>query len=520
MVADSAAGAFGLASWAMLLAAAFLATAAIQATLALCAARLLAGFYRAWPAARLERLWRTALLAGPIGAALVLAAGVVPFAGRFDWVASEHGLAAQNTHPTAYSPAAVPSPALGYAPALALRSTQAPPEAAPVVSAAVEVPADAAPTPLLVAGLFFALWALGAGVALVRLVRARRALRRALAPRRPLCLGPAARTLARLAPTRTPRLSLSPDLAAPIAFGWRRPEICLGERALKELEPAELEAALAHELAHLERRDPLWLAVGHGVAVLLWFHPLVHRARRELARLAEIGADGRAARATGRPLALASALARVARLVAEPGARPLPAVHAMAARGGLLHERVERLLDGRASSPPTRPQNERLLLALGAAAVALAAPSFGLPPLQAGASTLAGSPAAPVSEVARGSEAARAIEAVPPSGLLTRTASTPAESLSAADLLRAVSADLAELRGEAASLAALLRADGDGAGDDGTADGTAALAAEVAALAAHLEHLELRRERLERLLLPRPSSAPASVPRPQPSRDF
>jgi hypothetical protein len=57
------------------------------------------------------------------------------------------------------------------------------------------------------------------------------------------------------------RSSVTPALAAPISFGILRAEVCVPERALTELAPDELRAMLAHELAHVVRRDPLWLAL-------------------------------------------------------------------------------------------------------------------------------------------------------------------------------------------------------------------------------------------------------------------
>ncbi len=55
------------------------------------------------------------------------------------------------------------------------------------------------------------------------------------------------------------QLTCSAQLAGPIALPWF--EICLPERALTDLSFDQQESMLAHEVAHLVRRDPVWLLV-------------------------------------------------------------------------------------------------------------------------------------------------------------------------------------------------------------------------------------------------------------------
>ena len=56
-------------------------------------------------------------------------------------------------------------------------------------------------------------------------------------------------------------LSRSSRIASPLAMGIFKREICLPARALQELSDPELEVMLAHELAHLVRRDPIWALI-------------------------------------------------------------------------------------------------------------------------------------------------------------------------------------------------------------------------------------------------------------------
>ena len=74
-------------------------------------------------------------------------------------------------------------------------------------------------------------------------------------------------------------VSLKPDLRrsegiqTPIVFGLSRPTVLLPSRVLQGLSGAELKSILAHELAHLRRRD-LWVnAFQLGLFVIWWFHP-------------------------------------------------------------------------------------------------------------------------------------------------------------------------------------------------------------------------------------------------------
>ena len=111
-----------------------------------------------------------------------------------------------------------------------------------------------------------------------------------------------------------PRLTLS-DERAPILLcrGVRAPEILVSRGALALLDDAELRGALAHELAHLDRRDPAWSWVLLGVRALQAFNPVVQVVVRALAQDAERQADDLAALATGDRLALASAIVKLSR---------------------------------------------------------------------------------------------------------------------------------------------------------------------------------------------------------------
>jgi beta-lactamase regulating signal transducer with metallopeptidase domain len=172
-------------------------------------------------------------------------------------------------------------------------------------------------------------------------------LRRFLHPRTP-APAPVPGLLAALAlrfRAPLPRVSVHPALGSPIAFRWLAPEICLPERALA-LQPPALLAMLAHELAHVLRRDALRRALTEAAVALLWWQPLAWLARRELHRTAELQCDEIAACAAG-PLHVARSLVEVAGWVI---ADAVPAGSTAMAAGSPLSERVSALLGGRQAS--------------------------------------------------------------------------------------------------------------------------------------------------------------------------
>jgi D-alanyl-D-alanine endopeptidase (penicillin-binding protein 7) len=95
----------------------------------------------------------------------------------------------------------------------------------------------------------------------------------------------------RLGLRQTVRLFVSPKLAGPIAFGVLRPSVGVPTDFWTCHSRTEQDAMLAHELAHLAARDPLWLALADMLAALLWWHPLVWWGRRQFRAASESAAD-------------------------------------------------------------------------------------------------------------------------------------------------------------------------------------------------------------------------------------
>ncbi len=291
-----------------------------------------------------EAVWRFALVAALATASLQLAAGFKPLAGSWSLttpaVSEMSAASAPLEFKSTVSQASSPRVA---APVRALRAPSP-----------LRIPAGAAPAgpvtstrPLSIPLLFVGLWFLGALLLSARWLAGHFLLRRRLRPRPEVVGGNMFSQFASLvgeagldAPVR---LTCSSRLSVPIALGLTRREVCVPPKALASLAPEEQEGMLAHELAHLVRRDPFWLAFSRILASVFFFQPLNWVAYRRMREISELLCDEWAIGRTGRPLSLARCLAEVAgwsfhpvEALAAPG---------MADRPSHLAHRIRRLLD-------------------------------------------------------------------------------------------------------------------------------------------------------------------------------
>ncbi|HJP84369.1 MAG TPA: M56 family metallopeptidase [Gemmatimonadaceae bacterium] len=162
---------------------------------------------------------------------------------------------------------------------------------------------------------------------------------------------------------RIPRLTSTSRISSPVALGLD--EICVPETAITELDLEQQRSLLAHELAHLARRDPMWLIAGSLIERVFWYQPLNRIANRQIAMSAEFLCDDWAVHRTGSGAPLARCLAQVAEWIqASPLGVP---VAGMAEERSLLVTRVARLIEG--ARPTSR---SRRGLAVAAVAVLIA----------------------------------------------------------------------------------------------------------------------------------------------------
>ncbi len=241
------------------------------------------------------------------------------------------------------NPPAMPAPELNGAPSLSggvVAAQDPPPTPAPpapartvalaptVTPASAAAPwwsgAQAALQPLLpwallawVAGVtLLSVWHLGGWVLLRR-------IRRAAAPLTdPTVLDGFDALLTRLRVSRPVRVLQSAVLHSPMVIGWWKPVVLLPLAAMSGLSPLQVQAILAHELAHIRRYDCLVRLLQALVETLLFYHPAVWWVSARVRQESEHCCDALAVRTVGSPRAYAAALAHLAELAARPVGSP------------------------------------------------------------------------------------------------------------------------------------------------------------------------------------------------------
>jgi len=141
----------------------------------------------------------------------------------------------------------------------------------------------------------------------------------------------------RLGISRAIRYCESTLLDAPAVLGWFRPAILLPLTAITGLSGEQLQAVIAHELAHIRRFDNIVNLFQVLVETLLFYHPAVWWVSKRIRSERENCCDDAAISVCNDAIAYARALARMAESRTAPGL-------AMAANRGPLAERVARLI--------------------------------------------------------------------------------------------------------------------------------------------------------------------------------
>ena len=142
----------------------------------------------------------------------------------------------------------------------------------------------------------------------------------------------------RMGVSRAVRLCRSTLVEVPTVVGWLRPMILLPASTLTGLAPAQIEAILAHELAHIRRHDYAVNLLQSLVEMLLFYHPAVWWVSKRIRDERELCCDDLAIAVSGDAVAYARALYELERL------RGAELELALAASGGSLAKRIARLL--------------------------------------------------------------------------------------------------------------------------------------------------------------------------------
>jgi beta-lactamase regulating signal transducer with metallopeptidase domain len=185
--------------------------------------------------------------------------------------------------------------------------------------------------------LILILWPLIALLLLTRLVRAAHIARQLLQNAQPLAVD-----------SDLPVFT-SPACITPLTLGLFRPVILLPPDLAASLTTAQLRQVLAHESAHLRRKDPLIALTQRIVAAVFWPSPLVHLLNRDLSKAREEVCDNHALAVTAdSSAAYAATLLKIATAHGTL-ARQLAALPLLQ-RNWSLRDRVAGLLNQRRST--------------------------------------------------------------------------------------------------------------------------------------------------------------------------
>jgi bla regulator protein BlaR1 len=194
----------------------------------------------------------------------------------------------------------------------------------------------------VVIGGLVAIWLAGCATLLaIWAVRWRR-IARAVCEASPITDGPVLESLRRLEQrTVSRRIGLVSSSASiePGVFGIVRP-VLLWPRSISErLSNAQVDAILAHELAHVRRRDNLSAAVHMLVEAIFWFHPLVWWVGARLVDERERACDEEVVRLGSRPDVYAESILKTCQFYIES-----PLVCVSGVTGSNLKKRIELIM--------------------------------------------------------------------------------------------------------------------------------------------------------------------------------
>ncbi len=124
-----------------------------------------------------------------------------------------------------------------------------------------------------------------------------------------------------------PEIAASPHAMGPVTVGLRRGLVLLPPGFLETIAPRDLDAVLAHELAHIQRRDFAKNVLYGLVSLPVVWHPLLWRTRARIAETRELVCDAIAANAVAGRRQYAQSLLRLASMLS--GCAPVAALHAI-----------------------------------------------------------------------------------------------------------------------------------------------------------------------------------------------
>ncbi|HEY4309226.1 MAG TPA: M56 family metallopeptidase, partial [Pirellulales bacterium] len=220
-------------------------------------------------------------------------------------------------------------------------------------------------------GLVVFAWWIGTLVGLVRLAWGTRVLRRLkrtlIAPADPRIAATLAACLGEARVRRRVEIRESAAAPAPLSFGLWRPTIVLPAHMATRLDDEQLRLVVAHEVAHVVRRDHRVALVERLTSAAFWWNPLVRAVNRGLSSEREQICDDYAAATPGERRRLAEVLVLIAEWSAAAPLRIGGATALVDDARDDLATRVTRLVENK-----PRAMRVTLRAALGLAAFAVA----------------------------------------------------------------------------------------------------------------------------------------------------
>ncbi|MBY0496164.1 MAG: M56 family metallopeptidase [Cyanobacteria bacterium] len=199
------------------------------------------------------------------------------------------------------------------------------------------------PAPLGETASFVLVLAWGIGVLALSLrllggwIVTRSLTRHAISTVSPAIMLAAAAIAERLRLRRAVAIVESGAVAVPTLVGWVKPVVLLPAAALSGLSPEQLQAILAHELAHVRRHDYLVNLMQSMIETLLFYHPATWWVSAQVRAEREHCCDDLAVEVCGDRLVYVTALAELTTITSHRA-------FALAATDGSLVRRVQRIL--------------------------------------------------------------------------------------------------------------------------------------------------------------------------------
>ena len=243
-----------------------------------------------------------------------------------------------------------------------VQQVEAPSDAAPAANRTIAAPATPRSVPVPQSAAAAATWAVGLFLlyGLARLAGPARGPSASAGPRRRTRTRAPSGTAAARAWIGTAELRWSRAVEGPVAAG----RMVILPEAMSDAPPEILEAAMAHEAAHLARRDFAGAIVCQLVALPISFHPATAWLLRQIARTREEACDELVTARLVEREVYARSLVRIAATISGLGQ---PGYTLGVLDGDHLEERIRRLVTPRAGSV----RRARLLIGAGLATLAV-----------------------------------------------------------------------------------------------------------------------------------------------------